>query len=230
MASTSRTQRLLAYFGMPVAFCLFGYLMLFIALQPVWDTLVATVGLLVADEAPNFNSDLSVVYDATAQQAQNRDEGIIPGSEVVFPADGEQYGQVVCEQIGLDSPVYWGDSDEILMYGAGQSIISLPPGFGCSVILSGHNTTFFQCLQNAAEGNVIKFHTNYCDYEYTVTRVEVIDENTLNDVLIDASVDGVDEQLIMYTCYPFYVISGRKTDRLVVFADRTSGLDVKWRD
>ncbi len=229
MASSSRTQRLLAYLGMPVVFCVLGYGIIFGALQPAWGAISATVGLLVSGEAPNFDSNLSVLYDPNVEQAEVQDEGFIAGKDVTFPNTGEQYGQIVCEQIGLDAPAYWGDSDDILMYGVGQSIISLPPGFGTAVIFSGHNNTFFECLQNVAEGNVIQFRTNYCDYEYTVNRVEVIDEKTLEDVLIEAAENESEEQLILYTCYPFHVISGRKTERLVVFAERTSGLDVKWR-
>jgi sortase (surface protein transpeptidase) len=39
-----------------------------------------------------------------------------------------------------------------------------------------------------------------------------------------------EEKLVMYTCYPFYVISSRKTDRLVVTAERVKGIDIKWRN
>lgn len=239
MASSSSTHKTLAYFGMPVLFCLLGYAVLFGALQPVWGTITATIGLLVADEAPTFDSDLSVVYDPeakqsssqTGQQSQSQGGGqnVISGDGVVFPENGEQYGQLVCESIGLDAPVYWGDSDDILMYGLGQSIISLPPGFGTAIILSGHNNTFFKCLQNVARGNVMQFHTNYGDYKYQIVKVEVLDENDLLKVLIDKAADETQERLIIYTCYPFHVVTGRKTDRLVAYGRKISGPKVEWR-
>jgi sortase A len=123
--------------------------------------------------------------------------------------------------------VYWYDTEDILAYGVGQSLVSLLPGFGRVIILSGHNTTFFACLQDAAVGNVINFHTNYCDYQYTVTNVQVYNETELETLLLQKAKDQR-EELIMYTCYPFHAITGCKTDRLVVFANRTAGKDVDW--
>ena len=60
-------------------------------------------------------------------------------------------------------------------------------------------------------------------------RFEVYNENALWDY-INENMFREEEELVMYTCYPFYAITGRKTDRLTVFAERTSGLDVKWRE
>jgi sortase A len=51
----------------------------------------------------------------------------------------------------------------------------------------------------------------------------------LEDLLIDKT-RYEKEELILYTCYPFHAITGRKTDRLVVFADRTAGRDVIWKE
>lgn len=225
--SSYRTKKLLAYFGVPIVFCIIGYALLWFALLPVWNTVVSTASFLVSDEAPNFNPDLDSIYDPNA--LKNTGVDYIPGADVQFPTSGTQYGQIVCEQIGLDTPVYWYDSDDILNYGAGQSPISLPPGFGNVIILSAHNTTFFRCLESAQVGNVIKFHTNYCDYEYTVTNVQVYNEKDLETLLLEKA-SAEQEELILYTCYPFHAITGRKTDRLVVFANRTAGIDVKWKE
>lgn len=205
--------------------------MLWLALQPVWSMGVAMVSFMFSDEATSFDPNLTTTYDPSALKPKTieGDPNTIDGKDVVFPLSEEQYGQIECEQIGLNAPVYWYDSDEILANGVGQSLISSLPGFNGPIILSGHNTTYFRCLQDAAKGNVIKFHTNYCDYEYTVTKVQVYNETELESLLIDKT-RKEKEELIMYTCYPFHAISGRKTDRLVVFAKRTAGKDVKWRE
>lgn len=224
--SAPRVQKLLAYVGVPAAFCAAGYLLLWIALIPVWDVAMATLSFLVSDEAPQFDADLFCTYDPDALKP---DGDVIDGKDIQFPLSGEQYGLIQCERIGLDAPVYWYDEDEILAYGVGQSLISKLPGFNKPIILSGHNTTFFKCLQDIQTGDVVQFHTNYCDYEYTVTNVQVYNENELETLLLDKAM-GDREELIMYTCYPFHAITGRKTDRLVVFADRTVGKDVKWKE
>ena len=51
----------------------------------------------------------------------------------------------------------------------------------------------------------------------------------LEDVLVE-KMGKEKEELVMYTCYPFYAITGRKTQRLTVFADRVEGYNVKWRN
>lgn len=222
--SSHRSKKLLAYFVVPVVFCLLGYFLLWVALLPVWSMASTYFSFLVSDHAPNFNTELTQLYDPNAIKS---DADVIPGSEVEFPLSGSQYGQITCDAIGLDAPVYWYDTEDILAYGVGQSLVSLLPGFGRVIILSGHNTTFFACLQDAAVGNVINFHTNYCDYQYTVTNVQVYNETELETLLLQKAKDQR-EELIMYTCYPFHAITGRKTDRLVVFANRTAGKDVDW--
>ncbi len=149
-------------------------------------------------------------------------------TDIEFPDAYDHYAQVACDRIELDAPVYWYDTPEILAAGVGQSIASKPPGYGRMVLLSGHNTSFFRCLEYIKEGDVISLDTNYCEYEYTVTKVEVMNEKVLESAIADQLL-AEDEKLVMYTCWPFYVISGRKTDRLVVTAKRTKGIDVKWR-
>ena len=222
-------RKLLAYVCVPAVFCALRYGLLFVALHPVIAQAQALAGLLVADEAPSFDEELTSIYDPDAEKAVPQEGDYISSYDIEFPEAGNHYGQIICEEIGLDCPVYWYDSDDILLYGAGQSLISLPPGYGTAVILCGHNQTFFRCLEYAAVGQVITFKTNYCDYEYTVTKVEVYDEKELENIATAAAVDEEHEQLILYTCYPFHAITGRKTQRLTVFADRTSGIDVKWK-
>ncbi len=221
---------MLAYIGMPALFCVLGYALLFLALSPVMGLARAAIGLLVSDQAPNFDSALTSVYDPNSAGAQVQEAGYIKSTDIEFPRSGDYYGQVTSTDFGLDCPVYWYDSDDILVYGAGQSLMSLPPGFGTAVILCGHANTFFACLEQAQVGHVINFHTNYCDYEYTISNIQVFNEKDLEPVLGNAAMDETHEQLIMYTCYPFGVTSGRKTQRYVVFAERTKGIDVRWKE
>lgn len=228
MKSFARTKTLLAYFVVPAAFCCLGYLLLFLALQPVWGLASAAAGTLIAQDAPNFDSNLSVIYDPSQEKPVS--EGFIDGSSLHYPDAGEQYAQISCAEIGLDAPVYWYDSDEILAYGVGSSLESLPAGYGSGVVISGHNTTDFRCLEYIQPGQVVHFDTNYCHYEYTVREVRVMNEKELSPLISEICAREDKEELVMYTCYPFYAISGRKTERLVVFADRTAGIDVKWRE
>lgn len=146
-----------------------------------------------------------------------------------LPDAGDYYAHLYCERIGLDAPVYWYDTPDILNAGVGQSIASKPPGYGRMVLLSAHDTTFFRCLEYVQAGDVIHMDTNYYKYEYTVTNVEILNEDVLTSRL-NSQMINEEEQLVMYTCWPFYLITTRKTDRLVVTAKPTKALNVKWRD
>ena len=146
-----------------------------------------------------------------------------------LPDVGDYYAHLNCDRIGLNAPVYWFDTPEILNVGAGQSIASKPPGYGRMVLLSAHDTTFFRCLEYVQVGDVVHMITNYYDFEYTVTNVEILNEDVFESRLADQML-AEEEQLVLYTCWPFYLISARKTDRLVVTAKPTKALNVKWRD
>ena len=224
MKTFSRIEKLLAYICIPVIFVITGYFAGGCEAQAketgysYIDNMVNTKGSPDQDT----DTDTSLVHT-------DEEEPYIRIEDIEFPVTGTQYGQIECERIELDAPVYWYDTNEILAYGVGQSIASFLPGFGRVIILSAHNTTFFRCLEYVEEGDVICFNTNYFPYEYTVTKVEVLDENAFADILLE-KIEKEQEELIMYTCYPFYPIVGRRTQRLVAYAERTKGVNVKWRN
>lgn len=203
--------------------------MIRVALAPVWDVGMAAASLVIAKDAPNFNTELDSDYDPDAKKTADGAEQIIPIEDVNFPKWGSKYGRLTCRRIGLDSPVYWGDDNAILRSGAGHSTSTFLPGFGRTIIMCAHNTTFFKPLKDVEVDDVITFDTTYETYEYRVTEVKVMHENDLavkmNTMLLDEQ-----ETLLLYTCYPFRAISGRKTKRLAVFCERISGLDVEWRE
>ena len=214
---------------MPVLFTVIGYALLTAALIPVWEMISAAAGLVIAEDAPVFTSELKSIYDPSFQvQTPVEEEAFIRIEDIELPAAGTQYGNITCEKIGLNAPLYWDDTLEILRYGAGQNIASFMPGFGRILIIAGHNSTHFNVIQNIAVGDVIKIDTNYCPYEYEVQEVKVYDEDDLEELFTEHLLDE-EETLYLYTCYPFTAHVGRRTDRMLVTAKRISGYDVKWR-
>ncbi len=220
--------KLLAYIIMPVIFTILGYVLLAVALKPVWDLALGTATMFMGDREPVFESKLGNIYEANAPKQGSKPvtEGIVRSSDIPFPELYSKYGEISCERIGISCDVYWGDSDEVLEYGAGNYTGSFPPGYGRMVLLAGHNQTYFLPFQYAEVGDIFKFSTYYGEYEYEVKRVEVYDENDLWSYVVDNLDDK--EELVMYTCYPFHVVVGRKTDRMTLFCDRISGPDVQW--
>lgn len=227
----SRLFKLLAYLIVPVIFSLIAYLLLFIALKPYWDVAVSAVSLFSIDPATEIGSkEKPPIYDPNAEKVEVREaeKPYIDVHDIDFPASGEHYGQLLCEKVGLDVPVYWDDTYEILRKGAGQYPGTLLPGYGRMILLSAHNVSHFRPLRDMEVGDVITFDTNYCEYEYEVTEVQVYNELDLEKWVID-HLNEDEEILVMYTCWPFEFQAGRKTERLTVKAKRISGYDVKWR-
>lgn len=238
--------RAMAYIFMPFIFTILGYFIIYLATEPVLSMLQVTLRMVLAKEMPEFDQELKSIYnpignqevmvlqqgkitESTDKEPQNVNSGeIIPVENVVsikdiqFPDLGTHFANLSCERIGLNAPVYWGDTDEVLKVGVGQFMGSFLPGFNRSILLSGHNTTYFKPLRIIEAGDVITYHTNYGIFEYKVTEVNVISssdaENRLNDML-----SFEEEKLFMYTCYPFETLVGTKRDRLFVFAVKISG-------
>ena len=79
---------------------------------------------------------------------------------------------MTCEQVGLDVPLYYGDSMEIMRVGAGQYQGSFIPGYGKTILLSGHNTTYSSPLQKIAVGDEVTIKTSLWDLPLPSARDE----------------------------------------------------------
>jgi sortase A len=239
----------MAYVYMPLLFTSLGYIVIYIAAVPVISMLQATGSMVIANEVPDFNRELKSIYNRASKeevevlsQVAAGTVGLGQGSEapseeakvnnvisikdIQFPEHGTHFANLSCERIELNAPVYWGDTNEVLKAGVGQYMGSFLPGFGRTILLSGHNTTYFKPLQLIEVGDVIAYNTNYGDFQYKVTDVQVLPSSDARDMQEDL-LSNKQEELIMYTCYPFETLVGTKQDRLFVFADKISGPTVE---
>ncbi len=207
------------YLTIPLFFSLLIYTLVYLAVEPVVNAGVAVASMVIARETPNFLEDLSTIY----QDKNLIERSSIPLSEVVIPYIGTHYANLSIERLGVTTPVYFGDSDRILLAGAGQYSGSFLPGFKRPILLSGHNMSVFNYLQYLTVGDKISLKTNYGLYIYEVTAIAI--HSATDPTAIDLGKQ--EEELILYTCYPFQRLSSRKYDRWFVYAKRISGPDVK---
>lgn len=223
-----RISKIMAYVCMPLFFTVFGYLFVYIAAAPVLEMLQAVGSMVVAKEIPSFHSELASIYDAASNEAQAQVEsGNIAVEDIEFPDNGTHYGKIACDRIELEAPVYWGDSNTILKAGVGHFMGSFMPGYGKSILLSGHNTTYFKPLKYIKTGDVLTYNTNYGVFEYQVAEVKIINLSEIDSATRNEMLSYQEETLILYTCYPFETLVGTKTDRLFVFAEKLSGPTVE---
>lgn len=214
-------KRLMAYIYMPLIFIIVGYGLIYIAVAPYIDSIVNIASTVMVQKTPTFHTKLASIYDEPQVEVEEQPE-TVRSDGITWPQYGEHYAELSCDTIELHAPVYFGDNKEILREGAGQYIGSFLPGYGRLILLSGHNTTYFKPLKNVKEGDIFTFTTNYGVYQYEVTGIRVADNGdaTMYNLLQE------EEQLVMYTCYPFEALAGTKTERMFVYAKKIAGPNV----
>ena len=145
----------------------------------------------------------------------------LPLSSVTYPSEGDRYATITISGTNVDAPVYYGDTSKILNAGVGtykdDSRVGIP-GEGKTILLAGHNNTFFNDLQHAEAGATVTITTHYGVYTYEVTGTEILDYQ--DETAYDFT--RTDENLILYTCYPFDAL-GFTPNRFFVYAKYVSG-------
>ena len=144
------------------------------------------------------------------QGAEMAEEG-----EIIRPAFGEQYAVLKCEAAGINVPVYWGSSAELLERGACQATSSVVIGETGNVVIDAHVNTFFADLTKIAPGDEVVLYTEYGVFTYTATEqvtFESKDKRYVNTTETD--------RLTLYTCAA--QVLGTSTTRVGVLCDLTA--------
>lgn len=186
-----------------------GSLLYVTALSSFRDFVVSRTTMTVTLGSPVYSYD---------QWMEQPGEGALKASEVMPPLIGSKYGVLYCKRINLKVPVYYGDSEEILLKGAGQYVNGNFPGKGQSILIGGHDASYFAPLEHIKNGDVIHFDTTYGRFEYKVYKSQVVDTLTF-----DLSNLKAKEELNLYTCYPFGDAAGAGADRFMVYAKKVAG-------
>ena len=219
-------NKIFRYIYVPVLFAVIGYVIIYIAFTPIFNIIGAVSGMIARESAPNFNKELSVIYDPEAHKTVETVNNTVSESVVEWPKQGMVYANITCEAIGMDENLYWGDSDDILNVGIGQYTGSYIPGYGKTILICGHRSTFGRYIKYTELGYIYKITTNYGVYEYQVTDIVILTEEEAEEQVGYWLVENK-ERLIYYTCYPFESGYGKATQRCFVFAKKVSGPDVE---
>jgi sortase A len=221
MKTSGKIKRLMAYILTPLIFMIIGYAIAAFIFSPFIDIIHAAGSLVISRDGPDFSGlEFESVFDEDAADVIEED-GVIHISEIEMPVYGQHYAEIRNRRIGLEAPVHFGDSYEILRFGVGHNFWTDLPGFGGMTLLAGHNTTHFLPFQDIVIGDVIELQTNYGHFEYEVTTIELIHHVDDAEVAFELGESEI-EMLIMYTCYPFDAI-GLTPYRLFVYAEKISG-------
>lgn len=217
-----KVNKVLRYMYVPVIFAVIGYIVIYIGLAPVFNIAKAIGGMIVSDSAPNFNKELSIIYDPEAHKVVEQVDNTISSEDVVWPKNGEVYANISCPKVGMDENIYWGDSNAILDVGIGQYSGSYIPGYGKTMLICGHRSTFGRFIKLAEVGDIYTVTTNYGVYEYEITDIKIMTAKEAESQ-VTTWLSAKEENLIYYTCYPFEGSYGTFTERCFVFAKNISG-------
>lgn len=213
-----RIRQIMAYIYMPLFFTIIGYGIIYLAASPFIKTIGAIGSIITSDNVPDFSTDFNILYDDDTARKASSDNSVVELSDITMPYYGTQYGVISCSRIDFNAPLFFGDNSSILRNGVGQYIGSGIPGFNMPILLCGHNTTFCLPLQYIEKGDIVTIKTNYGTYEYEITDTQVHNMNDRSAYDLGKN----EEQLIIYTCYPFDML-GNKTNRLFVYGNKISG-------
>lgn len=206
------------YVIFPIVFVLISYLLIFIAAFPIVKPILDTADLFFLDRVPSVSEKESIFKGAPSIGSDT-----IKLSKITFPSFGVHYGHITIPSTSVDADLYYGDSSKELKNGVGTYGGSFIPGYHKTTMIAGHNHTYFHTLGKAEVGDKINIETNYGKYVYEVTDTKIADKD--DDSAYDLSKE--EENIILYTCYPFDVI-GLTKQRYFVYAKYISGpmLDV----
>ena len=201
---------------MPLFFSILSYGIVYLISSDMVSLATNVIQLIMADSEPDFTINYTNTFNPGSVEIS--DENTVKRSDAKTAINGELYAYVKCEEINLDCPVYMDDTTEILKMGAGQIPATSQPGYGKLIMIGAHNNTFFNCLKNIEDGDIITMETSYGNYNYEVVYIEVVDVTGMD--AYDFWTDH--EQLLLYTCYPFDMLSSTNY-RFMVHADLISG-------
>ena len=213
---------------LPIIFCLGIFLVMYAAINPTVGPFISAAGMVFSDYENDYSTEYKNIFvpvkeNETVETVTNAEGTPEVKSEVVkYPNYGNQFGEIIISDCGIECPLFMGDGDIALSNGAGIYYGSFVPGYGGTTMIAGHNNTYFNGLKYAEPGQEIIIRTSYGNYKYKIRETAV--KEALDPTAFDLSADY--ENLVLYTCYPFDEI-GLTSKRFFVYADLTEGIAIE---
>lgn len=133
-----------------------------------------------------------------------------------YPNFAEQYATLKIKKIGIDAPIYFGVTDEIILKGVGHDSGSYFAGENGTIIMCEHDyMNNFKRIGELKNGDIIEIKTDYGDFYYELYDEQIVLETETDKLPIQKE----KEILMLYTCYP--IKDTEKTPyRYVIYAKK----------
>ncbi|AND73228.1 MULTISPECIES: class D sortase [Enterococcus] len=158
------------------------------------DDMINSIKVFFLDTKQTAKIDTKTLA-ASAYSKQK--EGMIYSVYLSYPKFGEQYGRIDIPALNVTSPLYWGDSDEILAKGMGQYSGSKLPGEEGYALIGGHTIPYFLNVNNLVIGDTININTTYGQYTFLIKKIKIAKKNDKEILdMLATQTSGI----ILYTC------------------------------
>lgn len=198
---------------LPIVFLIGTYLIIFLAFGSTISMAVDAAGMVFSSAEKDYSTSFKSIFVPVAENKEG-----LKSDDFEFPKFNQQFGELSIPKCKIEAKLFFGDGDVALRNGVGIYNGSSAPGFGSTILVGGHNNTFFHNLKDVKEGMTVSIKTNYGNYEYKIRETKVLQYNDSSAYDIGAD----KENLVLYTCYPFDEL-GLTDQRFFVYADYVSG-------
>lgn len=180
---------------------------------PIISDAVSLGGMFLSDKQVDYSKSYENIFVPTTN-----DSDTIDASDIEFPSIDKQFGEIKIENRDVKAKLFFGDGSIPLRNGVGVYAGSFIPGYGRTILVAGHNNTYFNGLKNVKIGDKIKISTSYGNFEYKINKTKLHNASSKKSYDLNKK----EENLILYTCYPFDTI-GLTEKRFFVYAEKISG-------
>lgn len=209
-------KKIMVYIFIPLFFLLLAYLLIYFIIKPMTDPYISIYNI-ISKNTPNQSNNSYDIFEASKENYPEN----IQFNDIKIPNFESQYGRIIIEKVGIDLPLFYGDSYDPLQIGAGQYIGSALPGLSKPTMIAGHAFPYFKPLANIEKGDEIKITTHYGVFFFEVTDKKVFNK----DYPSAYDLSKKSKELILYTCWPMDTIAYKK-ERLFVYAKYIEGTKI----
>ncbi len=213
---------------LPIVFCLVIYLVCYAVIAPTASTWISLGNMFFSNNEKNFSEEYNNIFvpisednqpiNSKSDTSKKDPDNIVKASSIQFPKYGEQFGELIIKDCQINAKLFFGDGNIALNNGVGIYNGSSIPGYGKTILVAGHNNTYFNGLKYAKKKQQIKIRTSYGNYIYEITDIQI--KTNTDETAYDLNANY--ENLILYTCYPFDEL-GLTKYRCFVYAKLISG-------
>ncbi len=206
----------------PILMAVMGAALVGILCMPAKDLLSSTGKMILSKGVPDYEDGLDSIYDANAKRYRRS----VDSDKITMPSNETHYAMIQCPSWELDEKLYFGDTDRVLENGLGQYMGSGIPGMGKPILVTGHSNTFLSGMAKVKQGDIVTIRTNYGNYKYRIYKSTIAEASDSSAYDLGLS----EEQLILYTCYPYTPTVGVRTERHYVYGEKVAGPTIRYQE